>query len=104
MKYLAAFALVQLSGKAPTKKDVEAVLKAAGVAVDSSRVDALFAEVEGKNFDDLVATGKKKLVGGASAGGAAAPAAAAAGKPAAAAVKAPEPEEEEEDIGLDLFS
>jgi large subunit ribosomal protein LP2 len=108
MKYLAAYALVQLSGKTPTKKDIEAVLKAAGASADSSRIDALFKELEGKSFDDLVAQGKKKLVGGASApaagaAAAAAPAAAAAGKPAAPAAKAPEPEEEDDDMGMGLF-
>ena len=63
MKYLAAYALCQLSGEAPTKKAVEAVLKAAGVAVDGARLDALFKEFEGKNFDEVVANGKKKPSG-----------------------------------------
>ncbi len=104
MKYLAAFALVQLSGKAPTKKDVEAVLKAAGTSADSARIDALFKELEGKSFEDLIAQGKKKMVGGAAAPAAAAAAPAAAGKPAAAAAaKAPEPEEEDDDMGMGLF-
>jgi large subunit ribosomal protein LP2 len=102
MKYLAAYALVQLSGNAPTKADVEAVLKAAGVAVDKSRIEDLFSNFEGKNFDEVAAEGKKKLVGSGApaAAGKAAPAAAAKAAPVAAAVV----EEEEDDaMGLDLF-
>jgi large subunit ribosomal protein LP2 len=100
MKYLAAYALANLSGNAPTKADVEAVLKAAGVAIDKSRIDALFASFEGKSFDDVSAEGKKKLVGsGAAPAKGAAPAAAAAKAPAAAVVE----EEEDDEMGLDLF-
>ncbi|CAD2217889.1 large subunit ribosomal protein LP2 [Angomonas deanei] len=105
MKYIAAYALVSLGGKTPSKADVEAVLKAAGSPVDSARVDALFAQVEGKNIEELAAEGKSKLVGGASSG--AAPAAAAATGAAAAAAPAAdakEPEEEgDDDMGFGLF-
>ncbi|ORC90680.1 putative 60S acidic ribosomal protein P2 [Trypanosoma theileri] len=104
MKYLAAYALVSLSGKTPSKTDVEAVLKAASVPVDASRLSALFDELEGKDFDAVCMEGKAKLVGGgagpAAAGGAAAAPAAAA--PAAAAPAAAE-EEEDDDMGFGLF-
>jgi large subunit ribosomal protein LP2 len=104
MKYLAAYALCQLSGNAPTKAAVEAVLKAAGVAVDAERLTTLFAEFEGKDFDAVAAEGKKKLVGGSAAPAAAgaAPAAAAAAAPAAKAA-APAEEEEDDEMGFDLF-
>nr|P51408.1 RecName: Full=Large ribosomal subunit protein P2; AltName: Full=60S acidic ribosomal protein P2 [Trypanosoma brucei brucei]CAA79921.1 acidic ribosomal P2-type protein [Trypanosoma brucei] len=106
MKYLAAYALISLSGKTPSKADVEAVLKAAGVPVDSSRVEELLSEVEGKDFDALCAEGKAKLVGGVTAGGAApsggaAAHAAAASAPAAAAAEAEE--EDDDDMGFGLF-
>ncbi|GET90986.1 60S acidic ribosomal protein P2, putative [Leishmania tarentolae] len=103
MQYLAAYALVALSGKTPSKADVQAVLKAAGVAVDSSRVDALMQELEGKSFDTLVAEGRTKLVGsGSAAPAASAPAAGAAA--AAAPVAKEEPEEEaDDDMGFGLF-
>jgi ribosomal protein L12E/L44/L45/RPP1/RPP2 len=100
MQYLAAYALVELSGKAPTKKDVEAVLKAGGVNVDGAKIDNLFKELEGKKTADLIEKGKKRIA--TCGGGAAAPAAAA---PAAAAKEAPKKEEkkaapvEEEDDG-----
>nr|CCC91201.1 unnamed protein product [Trypanosoma congolense IL3000] len=108
MKYLAAYALVSLSGKTPTKNDIEAVLKAAGVPVNSSRVEELLAEFDGKDFDALCAEGKAKLVGGAAcaggapAGGAAAPASSAAA-PAAAAAAAEAEEEDDDDMGFGLF-
>jgi large subunit ribosomal protein LP2 len=103
VKYLAAYALVALSGAAPTKDAVKAVLKAGNVAVDEARLTELFAQFEGKNFADVIEAGKKKIsVGGASAG--AAPAAAAAA-PAAGKKEEKKVEEEEEDgdMGFGLF-
>ncbi|KAL7696613.1 60S acidic ribosomal protein P2 [Lotmaria passim] len=106
MQYLAAYSLVALSGNTPSKKDVEAVLKAAGVSVDSARVDAVFAELEGKDLEKVMEEGRSKLVGSgsaapAAAGGAAAP---AAGGAAAAEAKKDEPEEEaDDDMGFGLF-
>lgn len=105
MKYLAAYALVALSGKTPAKADVEAVLKAAGVSVDSARMQSLFAELDGKNFDDVCKEGKAKLVGSGPATGAGAGAGAKAGNtaPAAEAKKAEPEEEEDDEMGFGLF-
>ncbi|KAG5498876.1 hypothetical protein JKF63_03165 [Porcisia hertigi] len=109
MQYLAAYALVALSGKTPSKADIQAVLKAAGVAIDSSRVDALFTELEGKSFNDVMAEGRTKLgrtklVGSGSAAPAAAATATGASAAAAAETKKDEPEEEaDDDMGFGLF-
>ena len=101
MKYLAAYALCALNGT-PTKDQVKKVLKAGGVDVDSARLDEVFAQFEGKNFEEVASAGKAKIgsagAGAAPAGGAA-PAAAAA-KPAA---KVEEPEEDDDDMGMGLF-
>jgi large subunit ribosomal protein LP2 len=101
MKYLAAYALVALSG-APTKKNVEATLKAAGVTVDAAKLDAVFAELDGKDVNEVIKAGKGKIsIGGG--GGAAAPAASKkAAAPAAASKKAApkEESEEEDDFGM----
>ena len=94
MKYLAAYALVALSG-APTKKNVEATLKAAGVDVDKSKLDQVFAELDGKDVQEVIKAGKGKIVIGGGGGGAAPAAGAAA--PAAAAKAAPKEESEEDD-------
>ena len=101
MKYLAAYALCAING-APTKDQVKAVLKAAKVEIDNAKLDAVFAQFEGKDFAETVAAGKAKIGAGAAAGGAAAGGAAGAAAPAA---KAAEPEEAEgdEDMGFGLF-
>ena len=96
MQYIAAYALVSLSGKVPAAADVEAVLKAAGVAVDKTRLDLLITEVAGKSFEELVSTGSAKLASGAAPAKAATTTAAA---PAAKAAAAPV-EEEEDDMGM----
>ena len=99
MKYIAAYALCALSGNTPAKADVEAVLKAAGVAIDAARLETLMTEMNGKVFDELVAAGQKKMTSGAAA---AAPAAAAAGGAAAAKPAAqakPESSDDDDDMG-----
>ena len=95
MKYIAAYALCALSGNTPAKADVEAVLKAAGVAVDAARVETLMTEMSGKAFDELVAEGQKKMSSGAAAPAAAA--ATGAAKPAAKAAAAAKPESSDDD-------
>ena len=110
MKYVAAYLLAVIGGKAtPTKEQVVEILKAAKAEIDDAKLDALFKEVEGKDAYELIAAGKEKM---ATLGAvAAAPAgAAAAAAPAAAAAeekkeekKEEEEEEEEGDFGLDLF-
>ncbi len=114
MKYLAAYALCNLSGNKPTKDSVKAVLKAAGVAVDDAKVNEVFAAFEGKEFDSVVSAGLKKV---GSAGPAAGPAAGAAAAPAAKAdakkdepkkddkkkAKEPEPADDDDLFGGGLF-
>eukprot|EP00760_Papus_ankaliazontas_P038414 PhM_4_TR9126/c0_g1_i1/m.87090/K02943/RP-LP2, RPLP2; large subunit ribosomal protein LP2 len=105
MKYLAAYALVALNNDKPSQADVEKVLKAAGVAADKERLKDLFAQLEGKNIQTLMAEGASKLQtlgGGAAAAPAAAAGAAAAPKKEEKKKEAPPPEEDE-DMGLGLF-
>jgi large subunit ribosomal protein LP2 len=105
LKYLAAYALVGLNNSAPSKAEVEAVLKAGGATVDSSELDFVFTQLQGKDLATLIAEGTKKMSTAAPAAAAGAPAAAAAAAPAAAAGKAPakaaakKEESEEEDFG-----
>eukprot|EP00796_Vickermania_ingenoplastis_P005482 gene5482-3956_t len=104
MKYLAAYALVALSGKTPSEQDVQAVLKAAGAPVDAARIQLLFTELKDKNFEEVCNEGKAKLVGCGSGSGSA-PAAAAGGSAPAAETKAAAKEESEDDdeMGFGLF-
>ena len=97
MKHIAAFALLVLGGnEKPSAADVEKLLKAAGVNADSTKIEAMIAAFDGKNFHELVAGGLTKMASMGS--GAAAPAGGAAA--GAAPVKEAEKEEVEEvDMG-----
>ena len=108
MKHVAAYMLCVLGGNAsPDAAAVKKVLAAGGVEADDAALTKVISELNGKNINDLVEAGQKKLAsvpsgggGGGGGGGGAAPAAAAA--PAAKAA-APPKEEEEEDMGFSLF-
>ncbi|KAM4055208.1 ribosomal protein [Hirsutella rhossiliensis] len=109
MKHLAAYLLLGVGGNAsPSAKDVKKVLAAVGIEADDERLKQLISELEGKDINELIASGSEKLAsvpsggaGGAAAGGAAAGGAAAA--PAEEAKKEEEKEESDEDMGFGLF-
>ncbi|RPA87773.1 ribosomal protein 60S [Ascobolus immersus RN42] len=110
MKHLAAYLLLNLAGNAsPSASDIETVLSSVGIESDSSRVESLLKELEGKDIQTLIAEGSQKLasVPSGGAGGAAASSGAAAGGAAAADEKVEEKEEEKEesddDMGFGLF-
>eukprot|EP00960_Hanusia_phi_P070971 767438-Hanusia_phi.AAC.5 len=94
----------------PSAEDVKKLLQSVGAKADDSSINMVVKELNGKNLEDVIAEGNKKMAsvggGGGGGGAAAAPAAAAAAAPAAggkaAAKKEPEPEEEE-DMGFSLF-
>jgi len=112
MKFLAAYLLAVLGGNAtPSEADITKILSSVGIETDSARVGQLLGELKGKNLEELIAEGQKKLAsvpsGGASAGSApaASSAPAAGGAAPAKAEKKEEPKEEEadEDMGFGLF-
>lgn len=102
MKYIAAYALLVLGGKAsPSADEVTKVLSEAGIKADPAHVERLVKALAGKTFHELVQAGKTKLsslgtsVAAAPAGGASAQ--------AAAKVEAPvveEKKEEEADVDM----
>jgi len=101
MKYIAAYALCVLGGKAtPTAADVEKVLKEAGIKSEADHVARVITALAGKPFHELVKNGTAKL----SAMGTAVAAPAAAGKAApvaaAPAKKEEAPKEEEADVDM----
>jgi len=108
MKYLAAYLLLVIGGNtAPSVSDVSALLATVGVETESARVEALIAQLAGKDINELIAEGSSKLAS-VPAGGASAAAAPAAGGAAAAAEKAEEKKEEakeesDDDMGFGLF-
>ena len=100
MKYIAAYALLVLGGKAsPTAADVEKVLKEAGIKSEADQVARVIKSLEGKPFHELVANGNKKL---ASMGSVASAPAAGGAAPVKAAAKVEEKPKEEEAADVDM--
>ncbi|CAL1529903.1 unnamed protein product [Lymnaea stagnalis] len=118
MRYVAAYLLANLGGKAsPSVADIEKILSSVGIEVEAEKINKIINELKGKNIEELIAAGAKKLasvpsggavaaaaVSAAPAKGGAAPAAAA---PAAAEKKEEkkkeESESEDDDMGFGLF-
>jgi large subunit ribosomal protein L12 len=69
MQYIYSALLLHSAGKEATEETVTAVLSAAGVEVDSGRVKALVAALEGANIDEAIeaATAAPVAVAGAAA-------------------------------------
>ena len=102
MKYIAAYLLAQAGGKSePTAADVKAILESVGAAVDEKKLEDIIAKFQGKNIDELIEEGQKKMivVGGAAAAPAAGGAAAAA--PAEEAKEEAKEEEASAPLALD---
>nr|KAG5696085.1 hypothetical protein BaRGS_020486 [Batillaria attramentaria] len=111
MRYVAAYLLAALGGKnSPSAADVEKILSSVGIEAEADKVKKVVSELSGKDLQELIAEGSKKLAsmpagGAVAAGGAAAPAAGGAA-PAAEAKKEEKKEESEEsddDMGFGLF-
>merc|ERR1712018_224411 len=91
------------------KKNIKNLLDVVGIECDEDKINKVVEELKGKNIEELLEEGSKKLAsmpaaGAAPAGGA--PAAAGGGAPATAAKeeKKEEPEEEsDDDMGFGLF-
>jgi len=84
MEYIYAALLLHKAGKDVNEENVKAVLTAAGIAADESRIKALVASLEGVDIEDAIAKA------------AAAPVAVAAAPAAAGAAPAAEEEPEED--------
>ena len=100
--------LVTGGNATPSKEDVSAVISSIGGEVDEAKLDVLFGDLEGKDINDLLASGEAAIknisVGG---GGAPAAASSSSGGAAAPAPKAAEKPKVEEvdalDGGMDMF-
>ncbi len=54
MKYLAAYLLLGLGGKAsPSAKDIKAVLDSVGIEADDDRLKTLIGELKGKDINEV---------------------------------------------------
>merc|ERR1711972_1260550 len=107
MKYVAAYLLAAQSGSAPSKDAVTKILESIGADIESEKLDKVFAELDGKNVEEVIAEGMSLLASVPSGGAAPAGGAAAAGGDAAPAEEAKkessEEEESDSDMGFDLF-
>ena len=64
MKELAAYMLLVKGGNAaPSAADVTKVVEAAGGEVDADKLTTLLADMEGKDFNELLEAGREKLKG-----------------------------------------
>merc|ERR1712061_667079 len=95
--------------ESPKAADIKAIISSVGIDADDEKLNKVIEELAGKNIEELMAEGTKKLASVPSGGGAAAPAAAAAGGGGAPA-EAPKEEKKEEpaeesddDMGFGLF-
>ncbi|CAI8595617.1 unnamed protein product [Vicia faba] len=113
MKIIAAYLLAVLGGNtAPSAVDVKRILGSVGVEGEDEQIELLLREVKGKDFAELIASGREKLASVPSGGGAIAVSAASGGAAAAAAApaaeakeekKVEEKEESDDDMGFSLF-
>ncbi|CAK8535353.1 unnamed protein product [Lathyrus sativus] len=112
MKVIAAYLLAVLGGNAsPSAADIKKILGSVGVEAEDSNIELLLTEVKGKDFAELIASGREKLSSVPSGGGAVAVSAATGGGAAAAAPaaeakeekKVEEKEESDDDMGFSLF-
>lgn len=97
MKYIAAYALCVLGGKAePTKENIEKVLKEAGIKSDADSLERVVSTLKGKPFHEMISSGKNKMT---SMGSVQVAAGAATGGAKAAEPEAPKEEEADVDMG-----
>ena len=96
MEYVYSALLIHKAGQTLNAKNIEAVLTAAGVKADKSRVKALLAALKGVDIEDALKGAAMPMAVAAPAGGAAAPADA----PAAKEKKEEKEAEEETTVGL----
>ncbi|KAL3856705.1 hypothetical protein ACJMK2_011428 [Sinanodonta woodiana] len=116
MRYVAAYLLATLGGNnSPSQKDLEKILSSVGIECESDKVNKIISELKGKNIEELIAEGSRKLASVPSGGAVAVSAAAGGGGAAPAATSAPAKEEKkeekkkeesdqsDEDMGFGLF-
>ena len=68
MEYVYAAMLLHKAGKEINEENIKKVLEAAGVQVDTARIKALVASLEGVNIDEVIEKAQSMQVTAASAG------------------------------------
>ncbi|XP_036729417.1 60S acidic ribosomal protein P2-like [Balaenoptera musculus] len=110
MHYVASYLLAALGGNtSPSAKDIKKILDSVGIKEDDDQLNKVISELNGKNIEDVIAQGIRKLASvpsGRPVAISAAPgtAALAAGSaPVAAEEKKEESEESDDDMGFGSF-
>ncbi|CAL9701578.1 unnamed protein product [Knipowitschia caucasica] len=113
MRYVAAYLLAALGGnEKPAANDIKKILESVGIEADDTRLTKVISELQGKDVNEVIASGYGKLASMPAGGGAvavassAAPGAGGAAAPAAEEKKEEKKEESEEsddDMGFGLF-
>merc|ERR1712130_422628 len=103
MKYVAAYLLAAQSGSAPSKDAVTKILESIGADIESDKLDKVFAELDGKNVEEVIAEGMSLLASVPSGGAAPAGAGGDAAPAEEAKKESSEEEESDSDMGFDLF-
>ncbi|KAK7324873.1 hypothetical protein VNO77_28772 [Canavalia gladiata] len=114
MKIVAAYCLAVLGGNlSPSANDLKHILGSVGVEAEEEMIKLLLDQCAGKDFNELIASGREQMAAVGSGGGAvaiaAAPGGGAAAGGAAPAAEAKEEKKEEEkeesddDMGFSLF-
>ncbi|XP_005102846.1 60S acidic ribosomal protein P2 [Aplysia californica] len=113
MRYVAAYLLCALGGNSsPSAAQIEKILSSVGIEAESDKINKIIGELKGKDLEELIAEGSKKLASVPSGGGAVAAAPAGGAAPAAGGAapaeakkeeKKDESEESDDDMGFGLF-
>jgi ribosomal protein L12E/L44/L45/RPP1/RPP2 len=107
MKEMAAYLMLVLGGnESPTAEDVTKALSSVGVEPDSAQLSSLISELEGKDLNEVLASGTEMLAkfgSGGGGGGGGGGGEGGGGGGAAAAVKEVEEEVEEAPPAVDMF-
>lgn len=109
MRYVAAYLLAVLGGNEnPSAADIKKILSSVGIDAEDDKLKKVISELNGKDIQELIAEGSKKLASMPAAGAATAPATSTAAAPAAVEdkkeeAKKEESESEDEDMGFGLF-
>ncbi|KAL0584572.1 hypothetical protein ABG067_005595 [Albugo candida] len=107
MRHIAAYLLCVLGGNdSPSSSDIEKVISSFGGTVDSDQVERLLKDMEGKDVEEMMKSGKEKLSGisiGGSSGGSGAKASNDQGAAAEVKESVEEAADEVDVGGLDMF-
>merc|ERR1712134_112067 len=112
MRCVASYLLCALGGNnSPSADQIEKVLSSVGIEAEDDKIAKIISELKGKNIEELIEEGSKKLAsvpsgaGAAAGGGGAAAPAADGGAPAEEKKeeRKEESEESDDDMGFGLF-